>query len=106
MPIVEERDVLRPGEACHHAQPVLAGQVEQIERRGRIGAHGVDPGARHEMEVAVDKATFGKVVAVSARRERTVRDAAHEKSTMVDVNELSVNTRGSRAMGDVDVRIH
>jgi hypothetical protein len=58
------------------------------------------------MEVAVDETTFGKVVSVSARRERTVRNATNEKSTTVDVNELSVNTRGGRAMCDVDVRIH
>ncbi len=51
---VEEGHVLLPGQASHHVQPMVPGQVEEPERRWDVGAQGVDADLGHRREVAAD----------------------------------------------------
>src|SRR5207253_11242757 len=49
--VVEERDVLRPGEPDHDAQPVQGRLIEEIAAGRGVHANGVEAELRHEPEV-------------------------------------------------------
>src|SRR5262249_6313439 len=81
--IVEERDVLRPWEADHDAQPFGRRGVEQIAVRRRVGANGVDAELRHLTEVGRDLPERWELITVVVRREGAVGDALDEKTIAV-----------------------
>ena len=62
--VVEERDVLLPGNPDHHVQVVLKGEVEEPARRHRAGPDGVQARGGHLLEVA----RHGPLVSVLATR--------------------------------------
>ena len=82
-PIVEERNVLRPGETGKYPQTVLRGCIEHVARRQRIGSYGIDGGVRHHGEITPDLRRFRKQMSILARRERAVRDPTHQKRLAV-----------------------
>ena len=82
-PIVEEGNVLRPGETGKYPQTVLRGCVEHVARRQRIGSYGIDGGVRHHGEITPDLRRFRKQMSILARRERAVRDSTHQKRLAV-----------------------
>ena len=80
--VVEKRDVLRPGQADHHAQAVPRGFVEQVAPRRRVGADRIDPEARHQAEVLGDAGQWRELIAVGVGRERPVGDAFDQKAVV------------------------
>ena len=53
--VVEECDVLLPGESDHYGQPVAVREVEQPARRNGVGPDRVDPDCGHGGEIGVDR---------------------------------------------------
>ncbi len=105
-PGVEKRDVLFPGDADHHQQAVLLRKVEQPRRRRRVYAHGVDPGARHLLEVS--RGCVGLESAAGLRAERPVGDALDDQLLLAEIQRLAANRRARRGgcrdgRGDRDV---
>jgi hypothetical protein len=88
--VVEKRDVLRPGQPDHDAEPVARGFVEQVEARRCVRADRVDAERRHQPEVLGHALLRRKLVAPRIGRERAVRDALHEKPVAADLQKLSV----------------
>ncbi len=88
--IVEEGDVLRPGEPDHHTQPVGRGFVEEPARRRCIGADCVDPEARHQAEVFGNLFGGRELMTIRVGREGPVRDAFDEESFVADAQEFPV----------------
>ena len=54
VPVVEERDMVRPRQAHHDAQAVLLGQIKDAPVRHRVGPDRVHAGATHQREVLSD----------------------------------------------------
>jgi hypothetical protein len=75
--VVEERDVLLPGEADHHPQPVRGRQVEEPPLGDGVEPHRVDAVLGHAREVARRGVRVVEVVMRTARAERPVRHPAH-----------------------------
>ena len=67
LPIVEKRDVLRPRQPDHDAQPVARRFVEQVAPRRRVDADGVDAELRHQAEVFGD---LRRAAGTDSRRRR------------------------------------
>ena len=96
--VVEERDVLRPGQADHHAQPVARGLVEHPGSGHGVGADGVEARFPHPREVRRDDVGRGELVARGVGCEGAVRDALDEKPITPERQELAVDG-GSRLGG-------
>ena len=94
--VVEEGDVLRPGEADHYAQPVPRGFVQQVESRRRVGADRVDAEIRHQAEVFGDAGARRKLITVGIGRKGAVGDAFDEEAVVAGAQELPV---GRQALG-------
>ncbi len=89
--VVEERDVLRPRDADHHAQAVPRGGVEQAFGRHGVGAHRVEAGGGHQREVVVDARQRGKLRALGVGRKGAIGHPAHEEAPAVEFKELSLD---------------
>ena len=85
--------MLLPRQADHDAQAVLRGEVEQPERRRRVGAHGVDPAGRHLREVLRHALEVGELLPVLVGPERAVGDAADVELLVAGVQELARRAR-------------
>ena len=88
--VVEKRDVLRPRQPDHDAQPVARGRVEQLAARRRVGADRVDAERGHQAEVGGDLLQRRELVAVRVGRERPVGHAFDEEALVAGAQKLSV----------------
>ena len=91
LPVVQERDVLRPRQADHHAQAAARSLVQQIDARRGVGADRVDAEARHEREVFGDSWEGWELIPVGIGREGAVRDALDEKPVLAEAQKLNVD---------------
>ena len=89
--IVEERNVLRPGQTHHDAQSVASGYIEQVAPWRRIHPHGVDAERGHQTEVFVDLHDRGKLITLGVWCEGPVGDALDEKAIGTETQELAVD---------------
>ena len=96
--VVEERDVLRPGQADHHAQPVTRGRVEEVRVGRGVGADGVQAGFAHLGEVVRDDGGGWELASRRVRREGAVGDALDGEAPVPDGQELAVDD-GARLGG-------
>ncbi len=88
--VVEERDVLRPGQPDHHAQIVTRRLVEQIAARRRVQTDRIDAEARHQAEVFGDLGYRRELIAGGIGRERPVRDALDEEPRLAEAQKFPV----------------
>jgi hypothetical protein len=82
--IVEERDVLLPGEAGHHQQAVSRRRVQDPGRRHGVGSDGIEAVCCHGVEVPLYLGPFGVELAGRAGTERPISGAADQKCLTVD----------------------
>ena len=73
--IVEERDVLRPGQPHHDPQTMACGLVQEVASGWRVGAHRVDPEARDETKVLSDLRQRWELITLGIGRKGAVGDA-------------------------------
>src|SRR5436305_14776551 len=96
--IREIADVLLAGQADHHPQAVVEGDVEQLARRHRMrNPHCVETAARHRGEVALDALVIPVLAAGGVRPKRPVGDAAEVKLVVAGGKELALNPRPASA---------
>src|SRR5262245_56240237 len=77
--VVEEADMLLPGNADQHMDIPLPSQVEQPWRRDVIGPHGIDAYLAHQREVLVDLLSARKGTAHRIWLKGAIRDATYEE---------------------------
>jgi hypothetical protein len=70
--VIEERDVLLPGESDHDQKPMPLGSVEDTARRDGVRAERVEAVRGHRGEVPVDRGAIRVVASVGARPERPI----------------------------------
>ena len=70
--VVEKRDVLRPGNAGHHAKAGSRGIVHYGVSRSGIGANGVDAMASHDGKIRRDLLAGRNLVTLRCRGERPI----------------------------------
>ena len=92
--VVEEGDVLRPGEPDHDAQAMPLGCVEQFTARRRVHPHGVDSQLRHETEVLLDLLERGELMTVGVGCEGAVGDPLDVEARVSRSQELAVDRHG------------
>ena len=97
-PVIEKRDVLRPGEPDHDPQAVSRCLVDEFAARRRVQTNRVEPKARDQTEVFGDLPGGWKLVTLIVGCKRPVRDALHEESFVTGVQELPLgdDARGRR----------
>ena len=71
-------------------QAEFLGEVEQVDRRQRVGAHGVEAHRRHLREVHLQLRPLGERLAVEPRHERPVGDALDPPRPPVEHQMLAV----------------
>jgi hypothetical protein len=91
--IVQEGDVLLPGEPDQHAQVVLGRGVEQPLGRHGVRAHGVDPARRHGGEVGAHHVGRREQAGVVAATEGAVGDAAQQQLLVPREEELAAHAQ-------------
>jgi hypothetical protein len=77
--VVEEADMLLPGDADQHLDIPLQSQVEQPLRRNVVGPDRVNARLSHQCQVLIHLLSAGKGAAHRIRLKGTIRDATHEK---------------------------
>ena len=92
--VVQEGDVLLPGQPDHHEQTLALRRVEEVLGRHGVRADGVDAAGGHRREVRRDLALRG-VVAVGPRRERPVGDALEVELLVTAEEELALDPRSA-----------
>ena len=109
-PIVEEGDVLLPGQADQHLDAVTVRRIEEPPGRYRVGADRVDTILGHRFEVAGDGRHTAVLVARGIGPERAIRDAANpdlvvaaEKEAAPDVRPLQRRS-GPHSLGTIPIR--
>ncbi len=96
---VEKGDVLRPRDADQHLQPVLAGDVEQPDRRHGEDACRIRPHLGHQRKILRDALGRRKLRAVGAGGERTVGHALDEMLLAAGEEELALDLDRRRSAG-------
>ena len=96
--VIEEGDVLLPGQADHDAQAILPRNVEQPARRRCIGANGVQPVGGDQGKVALHARAIVKFVAVFVRFKRSVGNALHPEF-LSGIEKKLTKSNGSLEMG-------
>ena len=91
--LVEERDVLLPGQPDEHIEAVLGRLVEKPQRRRRVRAEGVDAHRRHRREVPSNAFRARELLTVVTRPERAVGNALHPQLLATDGQELAAHAR-------------
>jgi hypothetical protein len=77
IPVLQKRDVLLPGDADEHTEPVLSGEVEEPLGWDGVRPDRVDTVLRHRGEVGRDHPAVVKLLALIVRTECPVRDATY-----------------------------
>jgi hypothetical protein len=90
LPIVEEGDVLRPGEPDHHAEPVARRFIEQVAAGRRVDADRVAAELRHQAEVGRNLLCCRELIPCHVRRERSVGDAFYEEAPAAGTQKLPI----------------
>ena len=98
--VVEEREVLRPGQPHHHAQAVPRRRVEEAGIGRRVGADGVQPRFPHAREVVRDGCRRRELAPRRVGCEGAVGDALDEEAVAPCREELAVDG-GARVGGGV-----
>ena len=88
--IVQERNVLRPGEADHDAKPVVRRFVEHVAPWRRVRPDRVDAEAGHQLEVVGDLRGGWELMAVRVGRKGTVRHALDEEAFVAGAQKFPV----------------
>ena len=107
--VVEEFDVLGPGDRNQHEQPGLGEQVHEPARRDVVNAQQVDAQFAHEREVRADLFRRADEIPGGIRVERPVGDALEKEFVFAPEEELrlyadAVGGRKSHAEADVRTR--
>ena len=87
--VVEKRDVLRPRQPDHDAQPLPRGRVEQVAARRRIGADRIEAERGHLPEVGGHLMQRGELVTVRVGRKRPVGHAFDEETLVASAQKLA-----------------
>src|SRR5690606_11553630 len=101
--VLQEGDVLLPGQPGHDAQAAGGGQVEQPERGRGVSPHAVKAGFAHRREVLLDDLPRGELQPVLVRAKRAVGDALDVELTVTYEEKLPFGSsalgKGSRTRG-------
>ena len=91
--VVEEGDVLLPGQAGHHPETVVQRGIEQPRWRRRVRPHRVDALRGHGGEVGIDLRAGAEPLALAVGAKGAVGDASHPQPLVADGEKLPVDTR-------------
>jgi hypothetical protein len=97
--IIEEGDVLRPGNAGQHLETRLGGSVEEGERRRSKNAHRVGAHLPHHPEVLRHRLVVRELRSIGAQRKGSVGHAFDEELFVARKKELALHPDRRRVRG-------
>ena len=97
--VVQERHVLRPGEADHHPQSVPVGIVQQTGTRRRVHANAVEAELRHLAEVVGNTPRRRELAPAHIGCEGAVAHALHQKAHGSGAQKLAVGDHAGGGAG-------
>jgi hypothetical protein len=95
--LVEEGDMVLPGQTYEDPDPVLRCQVEQPARRHGVRANGVEAGGSHGDEVGGDLFLCAVLMAPLVGCKGAIGHAAQPEALLADGQKLAVNSRAAGA---------
>jgi hypothetical protein len=102
--VVEERDVLLPGQPHQRAQGPVSGEVEHPPRGDGVGAHGVHTACSHGRKVSLHGIGRWKLVPLLVGPEGAVGNATQQQLLLPGVQELAAHRRSQQLCPVVRLR--